>query len=154
MVARVSATPVPKDGYEANPLLSVPALVAEVQAARELSEDAAVLYLLDTLPPRADLARGADLERLDDRAGQEGCEGADGRRASSGGQALPRGARHLPAGWMGGAEGARAADPVRSAAGVRRPLGILLPLRPVHELFEAAWQRVKAGEQPGYEEVP
>ncbi len=44
-VDRATATPVPEGGYEANPQLSNPKLVAEVAGDRGLDEDAAALYL-------------------------------------------------------------------------------------------------------------
>ncbi|WP_328766969.1 hypothetical protein [Streptomyces sp. NBC_00286] len=45
MVQRAATTPVPPGSYEANPLLSVPALVGEVATTLSLDEDAAALYL-------------------------------------------------------------------------------------------------------------
>ncbi|GGV44244.1 hypothetical protein GCM10010182_80920 [Actinomadura cremea] len=45
MVARAADTPVPPGGYEANPLLGVPELVAEAAARTGAGEDAAALYL-------------------------------------------------------------------------------------------------------------
>ena len=33
------------------------------------------------------------------------------------------------------------------------PLGLILPLQPVHELFHKAWQRIQEGDQPRYEDV-
>lgn len=163
MAARTSETPVPKDGYEANPLLSVPALVAEVQAARELSEDAAMLYL-QILSHHAPTSRavltwnGWTSARAKKAAKELTGRGLllEAKRARAGRDLF------LPGGW----EELKAPElPIetwklplyeaeRSAAGIKRPLGVLLPLRPVHEIFEAAWQRVKAGDQPGYEEIP
>jgi hypothetical protein len=45
MVRRAATTPVPPGSYEANPLLSVPALVGEVATTLSLDEDSAALYL-------------------------------------------------------------------------------------------------------------
>ncbi|TDD65522.1 hypothetical protein, partial [Actinomadura rubrisoli] len=45
MIARAADTPVPAGGYEANPLLSVPDLVAEAAARTGTSAEAAALYL-------------------------------------------------------------------------------------------------------------
>jgi hypothetical protein len=41
----------------------------------------------------------------------------------------------------------------RAGDGIVKPLPVLLPLAPIHELFETAWARVEKGDVPGYEEV-
>jgi hypothetical protein len=34
------------------------------------------------------------------------------------------------------------------------PLGTMVPLEPLHALFQRAYARVRAGDVPAYEEVP
>jgi hypothetical protein len=42
----------------------------------------------------------------------------------------------------------------RSAEGkLDMPLPRILPIVPVHELFEQAWKRTQTGDEPAYEEV-
>jgi hypothetical protein len=43
---------------------------------------------------------------------------------------------------------------LRTDGSVRKPLDRLLPLRPLHDLFAAAWKRWQAGDRPGFEQVP
>ncbi|MCE0444654.1 hypothetical protein LT493_02495 [Streptomyces tricolor] len=78
MAARAAGTPVPAGGYEANPVLSAPDLVAEDRAA------ARCRYGRRRAPPpavRAGPAHGPQrppLERLDGRPAQGGADGAGG----------------------------------------------------------------------------
>ncbi len=162
LAARVEQTPVPDGAFEANPQLSVPELVAEVQKARKLSEDAAMLYL-ETLALRAPTARS--VERWNGwttgRYRNAAAELTDAKLLLEAKRARAGREHFLPGGW----EDLPAPEypletwklPLYEATsaskGKARPLGVLLPLRPLHELFEAAWARVKQGEAPGYEEV-
>ena len=162
MAARVATSPVPPGGWEANPLASARALVERVREARELSEEAAALYL-QILALRAPTKAAVQqwngwtarrYEKATDELVERGLV-MEAKRSRAGR------AHFLPGGW----EDLKSPDlPVetwklplygaeRTEAGLHRPLGVLLPLRPLHELFEAAWARIEAGDPPRYEEV-
>ncbi len=156
MVARTKDTPVPKGRYEADPSVSAPALVAAVVAERKLSPTAATLYLQlltlaeptqrsvilwnDWKPPvykqaAAELvARKLVVEGKRERAGRE---------------------IFLPGAWE---KGQGKALPMERW---KQPLyaldkGVLprpVPLRPLHELFAVALERVRSGDVPKLEEV-
>jgi hypothetical protein len=162
LAARVQATPVPAGGHEANPLLSAPAVVAEVAAAHGLGEEAAALYVqtLGHLAPTARAVQawnGWTSARYRKAAAELAAKGlvVEAKRARAGREHfLPGGWEDLKAPewpvetWKLALYGAR-----REGQGIVRPLGVLLPLEPLHAVYEAAWRRVKAGDRPGYEEV-
>ncbi|MFF0525400.1 hypothetical protein ACFYTC_42470 [Actinomadura nitritigenes] len=149
MVARAAATPVPPGGYEANPLLSVPDLVAEAAAETGTSEDAAVLYLqLLTLvrPTDRNVRRwngwtaarhkAAQAELVDRALVQQDKRPRAGRTAFVPGGWTVLKAPELPV------EAAKlAAHGAREVRGrsVGGPFTRLLPPRPLHEMFEEAW---------------
>ncbi|MEU6753218.1 hypothetical protein ABZ914_43950, partial [Spirillospora sp. NPDC046719] len=149
MVARAAATPVPPGGYEANPLLSVPDLVAEAAAETGTSEDAAVLYLqLLTLvrPTDRNVRRwngwtaarhkAAQAELVDRALVQQDKRPRAGRTAFVPGEWTVLKAPELPV------EAAKlAAHGAREVRGrsVGGPFTRLLPPRPLHEMFEEAW---------------
>lgn len=162
LVDRVRETPVPEGGFEANPLQSTPTLVAAVAKARGLSEDAAVLYLQTlalTGPTTRAVRTWNDWTPARHKAATTALVAAGlvlaAKRARAGREIF------LPGGW----EELKAPDlPIetwklplygipRTPAGLQRPLGRILPLRPLHELFEEAWARVERGDGPRYEEV-
>jgi hypothetical protein len=154
LVARILDTPVPEGGWEANPAVSAPALLAEVAAARGLSPDAAALYLqlLAGHDPSVRRIRdwngwtGADFGRAAAELTEAGLA-VRARRARAGRDVF------LPGPW----EDLKAPDQPVEAWRVRlyggRPLGRLLALRPLHRLFEDAWREVEAGRGPAFEEV-
>jgi hypothetical protein len=162
LAQRVVTTPVAAAGYEANPLLSVADLVDEVRQAKGLSEEAGALYL-QLLALRAPTAKavqdwnGWTTARYKKAAAELAAVKLVlvAKRARAGRE------HFLPGAW----EDLKAPDlPIeswklplygagRSEVGLHTPLGVLLPLRPTHELFQAAWVRVKAGDEPRYEEV-
>jgi hypothetical protein len=162
LVKRVTETAVTPGGYEANPLASVPALVAEVRTAKKISEEAAALYL-QILAHHAPTARavqrwnGWTAARYKKAAGELSDQKlvVEAKRARAGRD------HFLPGSW----EELKAPEiPIeswklplyratRGPNGISRPLGVLLPLQPIHQIFEAAWARLKAGDLPGYEEI-
>ncbi|MFI5688789.1 hypothetical protein [Streptomyces sp. NPDC051636] len=141
-------------GHAQDPAVSVPALVAEVAAAHGLSEDAAALYLqLLALPDPTDR----------NRARWTGWKPARSKKARAELAATglvveakrPRAGRtlFLPCGWY---DLKAPALPVETwkeglypVAGHHRAV----PPLPVPELFTRAWDRVRAGDAPAYEEL-
>ncbi|MWA03803.1 hypothetical protein F8568_026150 [Actinomadura sp. LD22] len=149
MAARAAATPVPPGGYEANPLLSVPDLVAEAAAETGTSEDAAALYLqLLTLVRPTDRNvrkwngwtparhKAAQAELVDRALVQQDKRARAGRTAFVPGEWLALKAPELPV--EAAKLAAHLAGEVRdkSAGG---PFLRLLPPRPLHEMFQNAW---------------
>lgn len=158
MAARVTETPVPESAYEQNPAQSVPDLVAEVAKALEIGEEPAALYLqvLTLMEPTTKNLRiwnGWTAARL--KKAFAVLEGAglvlEAKRARAGRN------HFLPGGWM-----KRSAprlpyetwkEPLYGLRDGAGPLEDYLPLEPFHVLFAKAWQRVKDGDKPEYEEV-
>ncbi|MFC9306623.1 hypothetical protein ACFTWH_05270 [Streptomyces sp. NPDC057011] len=149
MLARAAGTPVPPGGYELNPALSVPGLVAEVGEALAVGPDAAALYLqLLSLarPTDRNVRRWNGWTPARHKAAQAELVAAGavetGRRARAGRTAFVPGpwtelkAPHLPL------ESAKLATHLADAAGaseLRGPFTRLLPPVPAHELFARAW---------------
>ncbi len=163
LTARLDATPLAAGAWEANPRSSAPELVDEVRKARALGEDAAVLYL-QTLalpdPTTANLRawngwtparlKNAVVELAAAELVIEAKRPRAGRRhfLPGGWEALK--SPHLPLeSWKLPLYGL-----TRDSKGkIEAPLGLILPLEPVHQVFAAAWDRVEAGDVPRYEEV-
>jgi hypothetical protein len=154
LAQRVLATPVPAGGWEANPAASTPALVDEVAAATGLEPDAVALYLQLLAAPDPTVRRIREWNSWDGQAFERAA-----RLLVDHGLAIrarrPRAGRDLflPGPW----DELKAPDlPVESwrlQLYGGRPLGRLLALRPLHELFEEAWRLVAAGQGPAFEEV-
>ncbi|MEU9022979.1 hypothetical protein [Actinomadura sp. NPDC048394] len=149
MAARAAATPVPPGGYEANPLLSVPDLVAEAAAELGTSEDAAALYLqlLTLLRPTdrnvrkwngwtAARHKAAQAELVGRALVQEDKRARAGRTAFIPGEWLALKAPEIPVETAKLAAHLARAGRDRTAGG---PFLRLLPPRPLHEMFENAW---------------
>lgn len=150
LVARAVDTPVSAGGSELDPRLSAPAIVDEVAARHRLDRDAATLYLqLLTLVDCGDaptrelngwtqtkhkkaaaalVAAGLVIEHKQPRANRKFVLDGPWEQLFPPHPAVERSKLALYGAHM--QNGALAA-----------PLGRLLPLRPVHELFAAAWQR-------------
>ncbi|MGW3956122.1 hypothetical protein ACWEKM_35640 [Streptomyces sp. NPDC004752] len=141
-------------GYAQDPAVSVPALVAEVAAVHGLSEDAAALYLqLLALPDPTDRNRARWTGWRPARMKQARAELAatdlvvEAKR--------PRAGRtlFLPCGWY---DLKSPALPVETWKEGLYPIPDhvrAVPLLPVPELFARAWDRVRAGDAPAYEEL-
>ncbi|MBC9713291.1 hypothetical protein H9Y04_12000 [Streptomyces sp. TRM66268-LWL] len=141
-------------GHAQDAAVSAPALVAEVAAAHELSEDAAVLYLqLLALPDPTDR----------NCARWTGWKPARMKKARTELAATslvveakrPRAGRtlFLPCGWR---DLKAPALPVETWKEGLYPVpghARAVPLMPVAELFARAWQRVRDGDAPAYEEL-
>ena len=151
LVARAADTPVPAGGSELDPRLSAPEVVDAVQAKRGLDRDAATLYLqLLALVDCGD----APTRELNGWT-QTRHKKAAGALVAAGlvqEQKHPRANRKyvLDSPWEQlfpphpAVEQAKLAlyDARMVNGTLAAPLGRLVPLRPIHEVFAAAWQRV------------
>ncbi|MGW0813104.1 hypothetical protein ACWD00_07630 [Streptomyces viridiviolaceus] len=141
-------------GHAQDPVVGAPALVAEVASAHGLSEDAAALYLqLLALPDPTDRNcarwtgwKAARLKKA--RAELAGTDLVVEAKRPRAGRSL-----FLPCGWHDLKAPALPVEtwkeglyPVR--AGIRT-----VPLLPVPDLFARAWERVRTGDAPAYEEL-
>ncbi|MGW7257673.1 hypothetical protein [Streptomyces sp. NPDC054834] len=141
-------------GHAQDPTLSVPALVAEVAGAQGLSEDAAALYLqLLALPDPTDrnCARwtGWKPARLKKARAELAGTGlvVEAKR--------PRAGRtlFLPCGWHDLKSPALPVETWKEGLYPVSGNGRGVPPLPVPELFARAWDRVRAGDAPAYEEL-
>ena len=141
----------------------MPELVDKIRTARALGEDAAVLYL-QTLalsdPTVANLRQwnGWTPARLKKAVAELAAADLvlEAKRARAGRQHfLPGGWEalkrpHLPLEtWKLPLYGLTYDDEGK----LETPLELIVPLQPVHQVFEQAWRRVEAGDPPRYEEV-
>ena len=142
--------------YHQDPVVSVPALVAEVATRLGLTEDAAVLYLqLLALPDPTDanVARWTGWKPARLRQARAALAGTDlvltAKRARAGRSLF------LPGGWLA------LSAPHLPLEMWKAPMfeytagqaGAIVPLEPVADLFARAWQRVLDGDAPAYEEL-
>lgn len=160
---RVHKTPVPEGHYEADPLLSVAALVKSVAKQLTLSEDAAAYYLqILSLPDPTDrnvkLWNGWSTAQVKAVAKElVAAELVIAAKRSRAGRSV-----FLPGGW----EALKSPLPPLETwkmplFGMTRdhygraapPLSLILPLEPLHLLFARAWERVQSGDAPQYESV-
>lgn len=163
IVERMSKTRVPEGQYEANPLLSNPALVKKVMKACNLSDDGAAYYLqLLCLPNPTDknvkiwngwtpaTLKKVVAELLDSEKVIEAKRPRAGRKVflPGGWEALK--APHLPLETWKLPLFEMHRDEYDRATPV---LPLIVPLQPVHSLFAAGWKRVTTGDEPRYEEV-
>jgi len=151
LVARAVDTPVPSGGSELDPRLSAPAVVDAIQARHKLDRDAATLYLqllalvdCGDAPTRelngwsqtkhkkaaaALVSAGLVLEHKQPRANRKFVLDGPWEQLFPPHPAVEQSKLALYDARM--VNGALAA-----------PLGRVLPLQPLHELFAAAWQRI------------
>ncbi|MDQ3341156.1 MAG: TIGR02996 domain-containing protein [Myxococcota bacterium] len=143
--------------YELDPRVTSPALVAEVHRSRGLDEDAATLYLqLLALADCSDVLLRAVNGWTPGQHKKAGAKLAAAKLVNE--QKQPRANRkYVLAGtweklfaphpaierWKLELYGAR-----MEGKGLAAPLGRLVPLRPIGELFSAAWARVASADAP------
>ncbi|MGW2354114.1 hypothetical protein [Actinacidiphila glaucinigra] len=141
-------------GHAQDPTVSVPALVTEVADAHGLSEDAAALYLqLLALPDPTDrdCARwtGWKPTRTKKARAELTATGlvVEAKR--------PRAGRtlFLPCGWRDLKAPALPVETWKEGLYPVRDHARVVPLLPVPELFARAWERVRAGDAPAFEEL-
>ncbi|MFE1527765.1 hypothetical protein ACFZCM_23750 [Streptomyces rochei] len=141
-------------GHAQDPTISVPALVTEVAAAHGLGEDAAALYLqLLALPDPTDrnCARwtGWKPTRLKKaRAELAATDLVVQAKRSRAGRSL-----FLPCGWRDLKAPGLPVETWKEGLYPVREGQRAVPLLPVPELFARAWDRVRAGDAPAYEEL-
>lgn len=141
-------------GHAQDPTVTVPELVAEVAGAHGLSEDAAALYLqLLALPDPTDrnCARWTGWKPARTKKARAELAATDLVVEAK----RPRAGRtlFLPCGWR---DLKAPALPVEAWKEGLYPVGErsrAVPLTPVPELFTRAWERVRAGDAPAYEEL-
>ncbi|MCX4851785.1 hypothetical protein [Streptomyces sp. NBC_00893] len=138
----------------------MPELVAEAAKKCGLGEDAAVLYLmLLAMPDPTDRNAARWTGWKPDRLKAAGAELAATELVVE--AKRPRAGRSLflPGGW---ANLAKPALPVEQwklplfghlASGERAPLDVLVPVDPAADLYRRAWQRVRDGDGPRFEEL-
>ncbi|MFD5323555.1 hypothetical protein [Streptomyces sp. NPDC127092] len=141
-------------GYAQDPTASVPALVTEVSSAHGLSEDAAALYLqLLALPDPTDrnCARwtGWKPTRLKKARAELAATGlvVEAKRARAGRTLF------LPCGWRDLKGAALPVETWKEGLYPVHPVLRTVPVLPVPELFARAWERVRSGDAPTYEEL-
>ncbi|CAL9357566.1 hypothetical protein SUDANB15_00587 [Streptomyces sp. enrichment culture] len=141
-------------GYAQDPTLGVPDLVAEVAGTHGLGEDAAALYLqLLALPDPTDRNRARWTGWKPARAKKARAElAATGlvveAKRSRAGRTL-----FLPCGWLDLRSPALPVEIWKQGLYPIRGHSRAVPLLPVPELFTRAWDRVRAGDAPAYEEL-
>ncbi|MFF3673521.1 DNA-binding protein [Streptomyces sp. NPDC002120] len=142
-----------------DPSRSVPELVEEVSAAYGLGADAATLYLaLLAMPDPTDrnTARWTGWKPARLKAARAELAATD--LVVSAGRTRAGRSLFLPGGW---AEMASPTLPVEQwklpmyglDAGERPLLGVLAPAEPAADLYRRAWQRVREGDVPRFEEL-
>ncbi|MFT3692227.1 MAG: hypothetical protein QM831_03735 [Kofleriaceae bacterium] len=144
---RVRETPVEDGQYEANPLQSVPKLVAKVAKAEDLSEEAAVLYLqlLTLAEPTEKMVqmyngwtakqyKAAAAELVKSKLVTEGKRERAGRSIFIKGGFSKGKDKNLPMeDWK---------------AEYYSALDRQLPVEPIHQLFTRSWKRIEDGDKP------
>ncbi|MFC7914863.1 hypothetical protein [Streptomyces sp. NPDC057386] len=146
--------PAEATGHPQNPQTSAPALVAEVARTHGLSEDAAALYLqLLALPDPTDRDRARWTGWKPARLKKARTELAatdlvvEAKRARAGRTLF------LPGGWLDLKAPALPLETWKQALYPVDGGGPTTPLRPLPDLFAHAWQRVRDGDAPAYEEL-
>ncbi|MGV9455845.1 hypothetical protein [Streptomyces sp. NPDC003635] len=141
-------------GHAQDPTVSVPELVTEVAATHGLSEDAAALYLqLLTLPDPTDRNcarwtgwRPARLKQA--RAELAATDLVVEAKRPRAGRTL-----FLPGGWRDLKDSALPVETWKENLYPVRDNLRAVPRLPLPELFARAWQRVRDGDTPAYEEL-
>ncbi|MGW2638497.1 hypothetical protein [Streptomyces sp. NPDC001348] len=141
-------------GHAQDPAVSVPALVAEVASAHGLGEDAAALYLqLLALPDPTDRNcarwtgwKPARLKKA--RAELAATDLVVEAKRPRAGRTL-----FLPCGWYDLKSPALPVETWKEGLYPVPPHQRAVPLLPVPALFARAWDRVRTGDTPAYEEL-
>lgn len=160
---RLTQTPVPEGRYESDPRVSAPAVVTKAAQTLGITEEAAALYLmLLTLRAPTDKRLQSLLDLKPARYKQlvatllEKNLVLEAKRARAGRDVF------LPGGWINIKSGVDL--PLESwklplyqvtldkEGTLHKPLGQILPMAPLHVLFERAWSRVEKGDGPRFQE--
>ncbi|MFD0312794.1 hypothetical protein [Streptomyces flavalbus] len=141
-------------GYAQDPTVSVPDLVAEAASAHGVSADAAALYLqLLALPDPTDrnCVRWTGWKPARMRTARAELAATSlvvEAKRSRAGRTL-----FLPCGWLDLTAPALPVELWKQGLYPVRDHARAAPLTPVPELFRRAWDRVRAGDAPAYEEL-
>jgi hypothetical protein len=144
---RVTDTPVPEGGFEANPLHSVPKLVAKVAKALSISEDAAALYLQTLAIAEPTQARVQVWNAWKPKQYQTAAAElvkkklvAEGKRERAGRTIFAKG---------GYSKGSGKNLPMEDwKQSFYTAIDRHLPTEPCHLLFARAWKRIEDGDKP------
>ncbi|MFJ9820833.1 hypothetical protein ACIRU3_37325 [Streptomyces sp. NPDC101151] len=141
-------------GYAQDPTVTAPALVAEAAAAHGLGEDAAALYLMVlALPDPTDrnCARWTGWKPARTKKARAELAATDLVVEAK----RPRAGRSLflPCGWRDLKSPALPVEIWKEGLYPVLDQRRALPLLPVPELFARAWDRVRSGDAPAYEEL-
>lgn len=150
----VGGDPGGPSGHAQDPTFSVPDLVAEVAARHGLGEDAAALYLqLLALPDPTDrnCARWTGWKPA--RTKKARAELAASELVVEAKRARAGRTLFLPCGWLDLTSPALPVEIWKEGLYPVRAYGRVLPLMPVPELFTRAWDRVRSGDAPAYEQL-
>ncbi|MFU8805053.1 MAG: hypothetical protein ACNA8W_14665, partial [Bradymonadaceae bacterium] len=153
---RIESSPVPQGQYEANPLYCAPVLVEKVCEKLGLSEDGATFFLqtLTLYNPTTSNVRQwngwtaarynkAARELMDKKLIIEAKRARAGRKYFIDGGWDARKKPHLPVEvWK--------LSMYQTVEDGVPPLKNILPLEPLHRLFEKAWSRLENGDVPGF----
>jgi hypothetical protein len=158
MVARIAESPVPEGGWEANPDHGSKALVDDVMAKKKLSREAAIHYLQLLALQEPTLKAVITWNGWKTGVYKETCiELAKQKLVVEGKRERASREVFLPGGWEKSAKGKNLPSETWKRAFYLlpngSPLSRILPLRPHHQLFEAAWTRVLSGDAPKFDEV-
>jgi hypothetical protein len=141
-------------GYAQDPAVSVPDLVAEAARVHDVGEDAATLYLQLLAPPDPtdrNCARwtGWKPARMKKARAELAATGlvVEAKRARAGRTLF------LPCGWLDLKSPALPVEIWKRDLYPIRDHSRAVPLLPVPELFTRAWDRVRTGDAPAYEEL-
>jgi hypothetical protein len=141
-------------GYAQDPNVCVPGLVAEVARTHGLGEDAAALYLqLLALPDPTDRNcvrwTGWKPARMKKARAELAATGlvVEAKRSRAGRTLF------LPGGWLDLKSPALPVEIWKQGLYPVHEHSRAVPLMPVPELFTRAWDRVRAGDAPAYEEL-
>ena len=161
IVARIASGGLPAGAYEANPSVSMPALVGTVAKAKKLSEEAACHYLqlLGLLEPTAKAVQ--TWNGWKPAQYKKTCEELLAKKLVVAGKRERAGREvFLPGAWEKGREKnlptegwKKALYDERVEGGALVVLPRTLPLRPLPEIWTDAWKRIEAGDIPKLEEV-
>lgn len=141
-------------GHAQHPAVSVPALVTEVAEAHGLTEDAAALYLqLLALPDPTDRDRTRWTGWKPARAKRARTELAASGLVVEAKRARAGRTLFLPGGWLDLKAPALPVEVWKQGLYPVDDHRRAVPPMPVPELFTRAWERVRSGDAPAYEEL-
>jgi hypothetical protein len=151
---RVRTSPLPDGAWEEDPGLSAPEVVAEVKKTLGLSEEAAELFL-QTLALAAPTKKAVvEWNGWTNQTYAKAAAELVGKGLVVEAKRSRAGRDHfLPGGWVERKRGPLPFEAwklplYQGTDDGELPLGDIVPLRPIHELFEVSWARYRDGDRP------